>query len=331
LSLSGAVLIGLLGCGPTAQRHYVPAIGRLPNARLTAAYDPLPEPRQIVARLAPGCRAFDSVEALLAARVVDAAVIGGPAESRASLAVSALGAGLPVLVLPPLAASLEEADWIAEAERAVRLPVVVGFHQWWWEPAERLRRVLASRPEGELLVESTVAIDAGEADPFVVLAAHLDLVRHLVDREIAMVSGRRDEPGEIRAQLTFHGGGLARCLARPGSTQHERITVRSGARAYVVRSGSGRIWPPGGPARRVMDLVDSSVGHVVGRRDAVRRSYEGLLSAFVRAAQTRTFVGPGSSVGIAALLAVLALRRSLEAGGTEMIVPATPSNRPEAG
>jgi len=313
-----------------AQRHYVPAIGRLPNARLTAAYDPLPEPRQIVARSAPGCRAFDSVAALLAARVIDAAVIGGPPESRASLAVSALGAGLPVLVQPPMAASLEEADWIAEAERAVRLPVMVGFHRWWWEPAERLRRVLASLPEGELLVESTVAIDAGHADPFVALAAHLDLVRHLVDREIATVSGRRDAPGEIQAQLTFHGGGLARCLARPASSPDERITVRSGARSYVVRSGSGRIWPPGGPVRRVMDLVDSGLGRVVGRRDAVSRSYEGLLRAFVQAAQTRTFAGPGSAVGIAALLGITALRRSLEAGGTEMIVPATPGNRPDA-
>jgi hypothetical protein len=35
-------------------------------------------------------------------------------------------------------------------------------------------------------------------------------------------------------------------------------------------------------------------------------------------------------VGIAALLGITALRRSLEAGGTEMIVPATPSNRPDA-
>jgi predicted dehydrogenase len=136
--LSATVLLGLLGCGPVARRYIVPAIGRLTSARLTAAFDDLSELRQSVARSAPGCRAFESVDAMLAARVVDGVIVAGPIESRASLAVRALSAGLPVLVAPPIAASIEEGNWIAEAERAVRIPVMVAFERRWWKPAERL-------------------------------------------------------------------------------------------------------------------------------------------------------------------------------------------------
>jgi predicted dehydrogenase len=328
-SLSATVLLGLLGCGPIARRHIVPAIGRLINARLTAAFDALPETRQSVARSAPGCRAFDSVDAMLAARVVDAVVVGGPIESRASLTVSALGAGLPVLVEPPIAASIEEAHWIAVAERTVRLPIMVGFERWWWEPAERLRRALAGAPEGELSVESVLATEASDADPFVALAAHLDLVRHVVDREIATVSGRRESPGVIQAQLTFHGGGVARCLATSAERPMERITVRWGKRTYEVRSGSRRIWPASGPLRRVMDLVD--LAFAPGARDRVDRAYEGLIQAFVDWVQTRTYAGPGSSAGIAALLDIMALQRSLEEGGVEVMVPGTSGSQAEAG
>jgi predicted dehydrogenase len=307
----------------------VPAIGRLASARLTAAFDALPEPRQSVARSAPGCRPFDSVEAMLAARVVDGVIVAGPIESRASLTVSALGAGLPVLVEPPMAASIAEADWIADAERAVRLPIMVGFERRWWEPVERLRRALAGAPEGELGVDSVLEIEAPDAEPFVALAAHLDLVRHVVDREVATVSGRRESPAEIQAQLTFHGGGVARCLARQAERDTERVTVRQGKRTYEVRSRSRRIRPASGTFRRAMDLMDLSLGRVPRPRAQAEHAYQGLLRAFVDRVRTRTSAGPGSAAGLAALLTITALQRSLEEAGVEVMVPAAASSRPD--
>lgn len=324
-TLSGAVLLGLLGCGPTAERYYVPAIARLTNARLTAAYDELPERSRRLARSAPGCRAFDSAEALLQARVADAVLIASPLQSHASLAVMALGAGLPVLVDPPLAGSLEEADWIREAERAVRLSVMVGFNRRWWEPVERLRRALAGGEGGAPAVDSTIVIEMRDPDPFVALAAHLDLVRHVVDREVASVSGRREAPGEIEAQFEFHGGGAALCHARPGDRLDERITVRASHRTYEIRRGSERCWPATGPARRALDLADAASRRMRGSRDSLARSYEAQLGAFVRGVQSRALGTPGTTDGTAALLAIDALRRSLEAGGVEVAVPATPS------
>jgi len=299
----------------------VPAIARLTNARLTAAFDELPERSRLLARSAPGCRAFDSAEALLEARVVDAVLIASPLESHAILAVKALGAGLPVLIEPPLAASLEEAEWIREAERAIRLQVMVGFNRRWWAPVERVRRELAGGEEGAPAVDSEVVIDVRDADPFKALAAHLDLVRHVVDREVATIGGRRDAPGEIQAQVGFHGGGAALCRARPGNRPHERITIRSGRRSYEIRWGSQRCWPAGGPGRRALDLADSVSRRGSGSRDALARTYEAQLGAFVRSVESGAGGTPGTTDGTAALLAIHALRRSLEEGGAEVAVP----------
>jgi predicted dehydrogenase len=263
---------------------------------------------------------------LLEARVVDGILIASPLESHASLAVKALAAGLPVLIEPPLAASLEEAEWIRDAERAVRLPVMVGFNRRWWEPVERVRRALAGGDERAPEVDSEVVVDRRDADSLVAFAAHLDLVRHVLDREVATISGRRDAPGEIQAQAGFHGGGAAFCRARPGNRPHERIGIRAGHGRYEVRWGSERCWPAAGPGRRALDLVDSASRWVSGSRDILARTYEAQLGAFVRALQSRAGAAPGTTDGTAALLAMHALQCSLEEGGAEVAVPATPSS-----
>ena len=120
LEMSGVVLIGLLGCGRAAEQLHVPAILRTRETRLTAVCDPVPERRQLVARAAPGCRAFATAEELFASRSVDAVLVASPPETHVALAELALRAGVPVLVEMPLAGSLAEAIHLAELERKAR-------------------------------------------------------------------------------------------------------------------------------------------------------------------------------------------------------------------
>lgn len=319
--MSGAVLLGLLGCGRAAGRFYVPAIGRLTNARLTAAYDPQAERRQFIARSAPGCRPFDSVEALIEARVVDAVVIASSPDAHGTLAVRALGAGLPVLLDPPLASSPEEGEWIREAERIVHLPVMVAFNRRWWAPVERVRRALGSRAQFEVTIDSVLVSDPRDADPVQALTPHLDLARHLLEREIATVTARREAPQDVEARVTFQGGGVAVCRARLGDRPEERITIHAGRRSFEIRAGSERFWPVGGPGRRALDLADSAPRRVLGHRDGLARSYEAMLAAFVERVGSRAGVGPGTSDGMAIMRAIEAVRRSLAQGGVQAEVP----------
>ena len=163
--VNAAVLFGILGCGRAAERLHLPALARIAGARLTAAYDPGPERRDLIARAAPGCRAFESVEALLAARVVDAVIVASPKETHAELTIKALQAGVPALVDAPLASSLDEAAWMRAEEREAKVPTMVGFNRRWWEAAEALRHHLAASAEDAAASAETVLVSDGLEAP----------------------------------------------------------------------------------------------------------------------------------------------------------------------
>src|SRR5690242_21705540 len=246
--MNATVLLGLLGCGPRAEHIHLPAMRALSTVRLTAAYDPSVERRDAVARLAPGCRSVSSPEALFETRVVDAVIVAAPVAKRAALAVQSLGAGagIPVLIDPPMAASVEEGLWIRDAEQIVRLPVMVGYNRRRWRPVEVVRRVLAADAPAvgqEPTIESTLlrTADPGAPppdesgfDPRVLLDlnVHLDLVRHLMGRELATVTARRDPREQILVQATFHGGGTATCRVGRAERSEERVLIRAGKRAF---------------------------------------------------------------------------------------------------
>jgi predicted dehydrogenase len=339
--MNATVLLGLLGCGPRAEHIHLPAMRALSTVRLTAAYDPSVERRDAVARLAPGCRSVSSPEALFETRVVDAVIIAAPVAKRAALAVQSLGAGagIPVLIDPPMAASVEEGLWIRDAEQIVRLPVMVGYNRRRWRPVEVVRRVLAADAPAvgqEPTIESTLlrTADPGTPppdesgfDPRVLadLDVHLDLARHLMGRELATVSARRDPLEQIQVEATFHGGGTAAFRVGRAERSEERVLVRAGKRAFELRPGSDRARPSGGTARAVIDLADQTGRKLTSARDSLARSYERQLEAFVDAVSTRAKVAPGTTDGVAALLAVDAVRRSLAEGSVGIEVPLAPN------
>ena len=172
--------------------------------------------------------AFGSVEALLAARVVDAVIVASPQETHAELTIKALQAGVPPSVDAPLAPSLDEAAWMRAEERAAKVPIVVGFNRRWWVAAESLRHHLAASAEDAAASAATVLVsdrtrggEGGSADALHdVVVHHLDLLRYLLDREFATITAQRDAAGLLSLEMTFHGA--ARRSARRDSASAPR-------------------------------------------------------------------------------------------------------------
>jgi predicted dehydrogenase len=289
--------------------------------------------------MAPGCRPVPSPEALFETRAVDAVIVAAPLAKRASLAVQSLGAGVPVLIDPPMAASTEEGLWIRDAERIARLPVMVGYNRRRWRPVEVVRRALASNPaEGEPapVIESTIlrrsepgaGTGSGAGlDPALLadLDFYLDLLRHLMGREISTLSARRDPLEQVQVQAAFHGGGTASCRAGRAERAEERVLIRAGNRAFELRAGSDRARPSGGTARAAIDIAEATGRKLASAQDSLARSYERQLQAFVDAVGARAKISPGTTDGLAALLAVDAVRRSLAEGSVECEVPLVPT------
>jgi len=280
--MSGAVLIDMVGCGRASERLHVPAILGTRGARLVAASDPVAERRQRVARAAPGCRTFATAEELFVARGVDAVIVASPPDTHARLAGLALRAGLPALVETPLATSLDDALRLAELERKLRQPLMVGFNRRWWEPAQAVRLALARTGDEPvtaetLIVEGAVAGEApgATADPLEDLAVHhLHLLPYLLDHVIVTVHAHRFGSQEVELILRFGGGSVARCVAGFGARSAERVAIAAGSRRFTLGRSSGRIRPAGGPVRGALDLAGAVSRPVLGGGGSLARSYE---------------------------------------------------------
>jgi predicted dehydrogenase len=137
--------VGLLGGGNISRTHGRAAV-ELPDVKVAAVHGTNPEKARALAA-EHGVPAYDSLDAFLAHRPLEAVLIGSPSGIHAQQAIAAVRRGLHVLCEKPLDIQLPAVDvLLAEAERAgVKLGVM--FQD---RTKEDLRRVKSLLDEGGL-------------------------------------------------------------------------------------------------------------------------------------------------------------------------------------
>jgi predicted dehydrogenase len=142
--------VALIGAGNISGTH-AKAAAAVPDVIIAAVSGSNPEKTaQLAART--GAKAYDSLEACLAHRPLDAVIIGSPSGLHAAQGIAAAEHGLHVLVEKPIDVTLERADaLIAAADRAnVRLGVL--FQDRAQPPFIALEQALASGRLGRPLL-----------------------------------------------------------------------------------------------------------------------------------------------------------------------------------
>jgi predicted dehydrogenase len=103
----------IIGCGLISKFH-ARAIADVPGAELVACYDRVPEAADRLAA-ETGCKAYHSLEALLADPRVEVVTVATPSGAHLEPAVAAARAGKHVIVEKPLEITLERCDAIIRA------------------------------------------------------------------------------------------------------------------------------------------------------------------------------------------------------------------------
>ncbi|HYE04036.1 MAG TPA: Gfo/Idh/MocA family oxidoreductase [Planctomycetota bacterium] len=190
--------IGIAGCGGIARTHLAAYLAA--GARVVRVYDPVPAAAERFAAEC-GAKAVASIEAL-AAPGIDAASVCSPPGAHPAACLALLAAGIPTLVEKPLAADLAGARTVADAARAARAPLMVGFCHRHHGPVIELARLIASGELGapvylRIVFAGPLQLAGGHrADPAIAgggcvadNGTHaVDLFRHLVG-DIAEVRG----------------------------------------------------------------------------------------------------------------------------------------------
>ena len=321
--------IGLIGCGRAAERYYLPAFARVPDARLAAVADPLDERRNLVAARVAGCTAFASAEELLEKAGVAAVIVATPPATHLSTATLAVRAGIPVLVEKPLAPSMAGVPELAALVASSRGTVMMGFTRRYWTPVRELRRIMHTHAGDGVSAQLAITSDAGAwsaisglGDPLEDLGPHqLDLLRWVFDRDIVAIRARWDQPDAISMQVRLAGGIVADCRAAFGTVSGESMLVRGSSLAYGMHADSERLRPAAGVVRSFLDLGDRIQRRLRGTPASAHRSFDAQLASFCRVVRDGVAADPDLDDGIAVVRAVEAARQSADRGGAEVEVP----------
>lgn len=332
--------IGLVGCGTIAYWTHLRILARMRDATLVAAADPDPAARE---RAAQVCSAEFHADAssLLARDDLDALVLCPPTGALAEVAVAACRRGLPFYVEKPLAHTADGALAVLAAAESAGLTASVGFNRRHHPVHARARALLAAGRIGRVrsVMSAFCEPPRGDALPVwkrrratgggVLLdlgSHHVDLVRWMLDDEIASV-GARIESGtsehdaawldlrtrggiEVRSAFAF-GVGPAdwiTFLGERGTLHVDRFRAALELRT-TRRFGYGqrrvRLLPRPGDARwRARRALQPS--H--------EPSYERALAAFVAELRGAPPSGARLADGAAALAVLLAAEESARTG-----------------
>jgi predicted dehydrogenase len=294
---------------------YVPALQRVSRFRLVGVADPDPVRPS---RAASGVPAYRELPGLLGAGGVDALVIASPASDHRASARLAANAGVPALVEKPPAPDAREATGIAALDPAPW----IGFNRRFSGGFQDLRRGLDRGREYEIEIEMRYRRRSWR--PVVVSDdALLDLGPHLVD--LARWLGRTDvlraralELSRDRAAFSLDLGRVrARIACACDRPYRERIEVRDRRGDRIARLGSG------GLASGLIARVDRRRAHPLVESLTLQ------LEAFARAVRGEAGPHPATARdGVAAMLAIDAVRRSAADGGAWRDVAMPPRGRP---
>jgi predicted dehydrogenase len=338
--------VGVLGAGPISQVAHFEALAKARNAELHAICDLAEDLLAEMSRVHHPTRTFTDYAAMLADPDLDAVVVATADQYHVPAARQAIAAGKHVLVEKPLGAAAAECLPLRDEVRASglvlqvgtmrrfdpgiafahefirdRIGEVVALRAWYCDSAYRYAMTHTLQP----VVRSSASARRPPGDPkgdrrryyLIGHGSHLvDTARFLVGREIVAVQARLAERGG--AQCWFAGVEFA-----DGSIGHLDLTVsvrmdwHEGFHVYGERgSVVGRSFLPW--YRRSSEVEcfsadDRQYHRPLGEdADFWRRQIEGFADTILGGAPQ---LGAGVDDGLAAMLVIDAIERSMQTGG----------------
>jgi predicted dehydrogenase len=231
----GRLRMGVVGVGHLGKEH-ARILSGLPDVELVGVADVNGEQAQAVARRC-GCRAFDDYGLLLP--LLDAVVVAVPTTHHHAVATAFLRRGIPVLVEKPLAATLAEAEALADLARNRRTPLQIGHIERFNPAFEEARR----RPLQPKFIQcQRLGPFTGRSTD---IGAVLDLMIHDLDLLLTLVpapvcsvealgiSVFGSHEDVANARLRFSNGCIAEVSASRASPAPRRLMSLWGPEGYI--------------------------------------------------------------------------------------------------
>jgi predicted dehydrogenase len=149
-SQAGTVRFGLIGSGAITTLSHLPALARIPEARLVATADVDGERAARVAAEGGAEEVYTDFRDLVQSPNVDAVIVAIPNVYHRDAVVAAAEAGKHVFCEKPLATNLRDAREMIAACEAANVKLMVGFNQRFWNQVDVAKEIIDSGALGEI-------------------------------------------------------------------------------------------------------------------------------------------------------------------------------------
>lgn len=202
------VKIGIIGCGGIANGKHMPALKAVPNARMVAFCDIIPE-RAEKARAdfgTPECKVYTDYKELLKDPEIEVVHVLTPNREHAQITVDALYAGKHVMCEKPMAKCAADARRMLEAAKATGKKLTIGYQHRKKAAAQYAKKYIQTGALGEIYSVNCQALrrrgtpnwgvflneeEQGGGPVIDILTHALDLTLYLMDNyEPKMVLGK---------------------------------------------------------------------------------------------------------------------------------------------
>jgi predicted dehydrogenase len=226
--LPDKVNIAVVGCGywgPNLVRNF----SALPNCNVSIVCDKNSERLEFIKNEFPHIAITLNYEEIIHNNEIDAVCIATPVKTHAELAISALKSGKHVFVEKPLAASLQEAEYIMSVADKNSLKVAVG-HVFQFAPAVRkIKELISGGAIGDLYHITSMRINLGPPN------TDIDVIWDLGPHDFSIILYLLNEYPEkvIAVNNHYPFGFLRNSSDKIINNSHIDLTFKSGISAHI--------------------------------------------------------------------------------------------------
>jgi predicted dehydrogenase len=331
--------VGIIGCGRVAQTRHIPEYGAHPGARIAGYYDFNEERARELAAVYGG-NVYDSADAMLADRGIDAVSICTANHTHAEIAIKALRSGKHVLCEKPMAVSLEECKAMVHAAAENNRQLMIGQNQRFARAHVRAKELLLEDVIGTVLTFKTTfghggpetwSIDKGSNSWFfdkgkaamgamADLGIHkTDLIQFLLGQKVVAVTAqmltldKRNESGEL---ISVDDNAICIYEMEDGA-----IGTMTASWTYYGREDNSTVLYGTKGIMKIYDDPDHSISVVLKNGEQIlydidkiqtndNQTKSGIIDAFVDALEAGTEVPVSGADVLSAMEAVFACQES---------------------
>ena len=202
------VNVGIIGCGGIANGKHMPSLHQIPNVRMVAFCDIIPEKAEKAAKEygVEGAKVYTDYKELLKDETIEVVHVLTPNREHADITVDALHAGKHVMCEKPMAKTAEDARRMVAAAKETGKKLTIGYQHRQKVPAQYAKEYINTGALGEIYYANCYAVrrrgtpnwgvflneEEQGGGPIIDIATHsLDLTLYLMNNyEPQMVVGK---------------------------------------------------------------------------------------------------------------------------------------------